>query len=403
MSRRLMIGLSAGSNAMGVDATLVQAEGAGFGLSLRPLHALRFPLPRDLRDLIVRLLDEPSATLRHLGWIHRALGETFVAAAQRLAQEARQPLNQAFAIGLSEWTAWHDLEARYPTLLSFGMAECVAEATGLTAIADFPTRDVVCGGMGFGLTPLVDRLLFSDPAEERVLLHIGHAASLVWLPRLGDRRPPIAFQAAPAGMLLDGLMRKMTQGREPCDPGGKNAVQGRCIDDLLERWLALPILQRRPPKAIARDDFGDGFIAQAVALARARGRNLHDILCTATHFVARSVVDAIQRHLPESPGSVLVSGGGVRNGFLWNLIEQGLAPIPMDKIDRHGVPADARKSIAVAGLAAMAIDGATQPIGPSGARRARLVGRFVPGSEENWRRCLEWMAALQSTPRLAAA
>jgi len=402
--RRLFIGLSSGSNACAVDASLVETTGVGAGMALRPLHALHFPLPRDLRDLMLRLTTDLAASFRQLGWVHRALGETYAAAAQRLSQEARVPLSQIFGVGLSEWTPWHDLDARYPTLLSFGMAECIAEATGLSVALDFRTCDVVAGGQGFPLTPIVDRLLFSDPTESRVILHLGHVANVVSLPREGERQGTLAFQAAPAGLLLDGLMRKLTQGRETCDAGGKHAVQGRCIDDLLERWLALPILQRRPPKTIPCEDFGEAFIAQAVSLAKARDRSLHDVLCTATHFVARSIVDAIRKLVPQPPGRVLVSGGGVRNGFLWNLIEQALLPTPLEKTDAHGVPAEVRKPLAVAGLAALAFDGAAANLPAlTGAKRPRTLGRFVPGSDENWRRCLEWMAVRPTLPRLAAA
>lgn len=402
--RRLLIGLSSGSNACSVDAALVEASGIGMSMALRPLHALHLPLPRDLRDLMLRLTTDLAASFRELGWVHRALGESYVAAIQRLVLESRSPLSSIFAVGLGEWTPWHDMDARNPTLLSFGMAECIAETTGLSTAADFRTSDLVAGGQGFPLTPILDRLVFRDRTESRVLLHLGNVATLISIPREDERRAMVAFQAAPAGMLLDGLMRKLTQGRETCDAGGKHAVQGRCIDDLLERWLALPILQRKPPKTISPEDFGEAFITQAVSLAKARERSLHDVLCTATHFVARSIVDAISKHTPVRPSRVLVSGGGVRNGFLWNLIEQGLKPIPLERTDALGVPAEVRKPLAIAGLAALAFDGTASNLPPlTGAKRPRPLGRFVPGSEENWRRCLEWMSANQTLPRLAAA
>jgi anhydro-N-acetylmuramic acid kinase len=402
--RRLLIGLSSGSSAGSVDAALVEASGVGMNAAFRPLHSLRLPLPRDVRELMMRLTSELAGSFRQLGWVHRALGESYVAAIQKLALESRTPLAQVFGVGLSEWTPWHDADARYPTMLSFGMAECIAESTGLSVVADFHQADTAAGGQGVPFVPAVDRLLFGDRSESRVLLHVGHIASLVSLPGDDERRNGAAFQAAPAGLLLDGLMRKLTQGREAFDAGGKHAVQGRCIDDLLERWLALPILQRKPPKMIPPEDFGEAFVSQAVSLAKARDRSLHDVLCTATHFVARSIVDAIRKLIPIQPERVLVSGGGVRNGFLWNLIEQGLRPIPVERTDIHGIPADVRKVTAIAVLAALAFDSvAANSLSLPGSKRARPFGRFVPGTEENWRRCLEWMSARQTLPRLAAA
>src|SRR5262249_10317247 len=145
--------------------------------------------------------------------------------------------------------------------------------------------------------------------------------------------------------------------RETFDPGGKHAVQGCCMEPLLERWLSHPIIQRRPPRTIALQAFGDEFAAQAVQQAQQLQGGPHDLLCTATHFAARCVSQALTRYLPEPPARVLVSGGGVRNGFLWKLLEQQLPGLPLERIDAHGVPAGARKAVAFAGLAALTLDG----------------------------------------------
>src|SRR5262249_55684199 len=151
----------------------------------------------------------------------------------------------------------------------------------------------------------------------------------------------------------DGLMRQLTGGREAFDPGGKHAVQGRCLETLLGRWLAHPYLQRRPPKSLSRHTFGEGVAAQALEQARQMHWGLHDLLCTATHFVAQGITDAVRRFLPANgrPRRVLLSGGGVRNGLLWHLLEQQLGGAPLERVDRLGIPSDARKALGFAMLA----------------------------------------------------
>ena len=63
------------------------------------------------------------------------------------------------------------------------------------------------------------------------------------------------------------------------------------------------------------------FAAQAVVQWREAGGTLHDLMCTATHFVARAVAHAVGRHLAEAPiDRVLLSGGGTRNVLLWGLL-----------------------------------------------------------------------------------
>jgi anhydro-N-acetylmuramic acid kinase len=129
---------------------------------------------------------------------------------------------------------------------------------------------------------------------------------------------------------------------------------------------------------------------------------LHDVLCTATHFVAQCVGQALERFVPEKPSRVLLSGGGVRNGLLWKLLEGRLPGLPLERIDRFGVPSAARKAVAFAGLAALTLDGVPANLTTAtGASGSRLLGSITPGSPANWARCLAWMNAL-AAPLLAA-
>src|SRR5262249_31585454 len=134
----------------------------------------------------------------------------------------------------------------------------------------------------------------------------------------GGRLPEmIAFEASPCSLLLDTLMWHLTNGREMHDFGGKHAVQGRCLEPLLQSWLDHPFLQRRPPRSVNRHQFNEEFVVRVVQQARELQGTLHDLLCTATHFVARGLTEAVKRFLPSLAfDRFLLSGGGVRNGFL---------------------------------------------------------------------------------------
>jgi anhydro-N-acetylmuramic acid kinase len=280
------------------------------------------------------------------------------------------------------------------------MAAVVAERCGVTVVGDFRARDLAAGGLGAPLAALPDFLLFRHEREGRVLLHLGGAARVVFLPA-GCRLPEVvAFEACPCNLLLDALMRRLTGGRESYDAGGKHAVQGRCLEPLLQSWLSHPLLQRRPPRSLPRHVFGEEFVAQAVQQARQLNGGLHDLLCTATHLAARGVTAALKRFLPSEKkvDRVLVSGGGGRNGLLWRLIEQQLEGVPMDRTDAAGAPAAGREAVTAALLAALTVDGAPANLpSATGAAGSRLLGSLTPGAPDNWARCLAWMAA-QAVP-----
>jgi anhydro-N-acetylmuramic acid kinase len=196
-------------------------------------------------------------------------------------------------------------------------------------------------------------------------------------------------------------MRHLTNGREHYDAGGRHAVQGKCLESLLQAWLTHPYFQRRPPKSLPCNLFGEEFASQAVQQTRQINGSLHDLLCTSTHFVARGITSAVERFHPAPQGieRIFLSGGGVRNGLLWRLLEQQFGSIAMERIDALGVPAHGRKAMSLGMLAALTLDGVPGNLpSATGAAGARLLGSLTPGSSSNWARALNWMAAQVSLP-----
>jgi anhydro-N-acetylmuramic acid kinase len=411
MTARWIIGLASGSSADGVDAALVEIEGVGLEMRARLMQALHQPYGIDLRELIRRAGAAQPGELggvRQIALLHRLLGETFTAAARMVADHASLSLKKVQCIACPGQTVWHDVEGRFPSTLALGMASVVAERLGVTTVSDFRARDLAAGGQGIPLETLTDYLIFRHPQEHRLLIHLGGLARVVYLPANCKINEILGFEASPCNLLLDTLMRHLTNGRESYDAGGKHAVQGKCLEALVQNWLAHPWLQRRPPKSLSRQQFEDDFAAQAIHQARQIQGSLHDLLCTATHFVARSITGALKRFLPAQPRPtrVLLSGGGVRNGLLWHLLQQqitdsfraGASVAPLGKTDEVGIPAQICKAMSFALLAALTVDGVAGNVpAATGAAGSRLLGSLTPGSSTNWARCLAWMAA-QTAP-----
>jgi anhydro-N-acetylmuramic acid kinase len=405
MPPRWIIGLASGSSADGVDAALAEVDGAGLDLRLLQVQGLHQPYGADLRELLRRLSGPAPVEVRLVSRLHRLLGETFAAAARTVADQASLSLQKVQCIGCPGHTAWHDTEGRFPSTLAVGMAAVVAERCGVSTVSDFHARDLAAGGQGVPLAALTDYLLFRHPREGRVLVHLGGLARIVFLPAAGRLPDVVGFQAGPSNLLLDTLMRQLTGGREPYDPGGRHAVQGVCLEPLVQAWLAHPYFQRRPPKSLPRHLFGEEFAARALEEVRGAGGSLHDLLCSATHFVARGITGAVRRLLPAGAAvhRVLLSGGGVRNGLLWHLLEQQLAGTPLGRTDEAGVPGDLRKALSFGLLAALTVDGVPANVpSATGAAGSRLLGSLTPGSSVHWARLVAWMAS-QTTPPLPLA
>jgi anhydro-N-acetylmuramic acid kinase len=206
--------------------------------------------------------------------------------------------------------------------------------------------------------------------------------------------------------MFDALVYHGTRGKESIDPGGKKAVQGRCLEPLLARWLEHPYLARTPPKTFHPDAFGRSFLLAAFDAARQLSAGLPDLLCTATHFAARAIGDAAKQAWPATSAArkVIVTGGGVRNGFLWQLVAQQF-PEGIARSEVVGVAPLARNAAAAGILAALTCDGVAGNLSVlTGATGGRLLGQFVPGDGRNWVRVAAWVAdQMGEYPRMTRA
>jgi anhydro-N-acetylmuramic acid kinase len=397
--QRWIIGLASGSGGGGIDAALLELRGVGLDARVQQMHALCQPFPPELRQLVQSACG-PCGDVGQVSRVHRLLGETFAGAARAVADSALISLQKVFCVGCLGHVAGHEPEGRFPATLSLGMAAIVSERLGVTTLSDFRERDLAAGGLGAPLSALPDLMLFRHATEARVVLHLGATARLTYLPPAARWQDVIAFEAVPCGLLLDALVRQLTNGREGFDAGGKHAVQGRLVEPLLASWLEHPALSRRPPRSLPGQAVADVFVRQALADARARGYGLHDLLCTATHLVARGIGGARERFLP--PGCrvdrALLAGGGVRNGFLWHLIQQQLGA-PLARADEAGIPAERLEAVGAGLLAALTLDGVPgNSPAVTGAAGPRLLGSLTPGSSASWARCVHWMSGRLPAP-----
>ncbi|MDY3559643.1 anhydro-N-acetylmuramic acid kinase [Gemmata sp. JC673] len=384
---RTLIGLSVGSGLEGVDAAAVRADGLGLGLALRVVAAPRVAFPPGVRDAFRAAHGAPAPLAPE---VVRTAAETLVFAARQALTRAAVSPRDAFAIGFLEPT-----RPAAPVAVRWAeVAERVAEQTGVTVLHGFADRDRAAGGAGRPVTAVADYILFRDPTESRLLVHLGAVSQVFLLPAGGTIPTAFGGEPGPGNQLLDQILFHGTKGREFSDLGGKHAVQGRCLEPLLARWADHPHLTRALPKTVHPEAFGRSFLLAAFESARLLGGGLPDLLCTATHLAARAIGAACRApHMrPDGPRRVLLTGGGVRNGFLWQLVAKQFAG-SVERADAAGVPALARNAAAAAVLAALTCDGVPGNLPLlTGAAGGRLLGQISPGDGRNWARCSAWLA-----------
>lgn len=389
------IGLMSGTSVDGVDVAIVEIDGHAAAATVRLLAFETVPYPDPVRAELLALYDDPSNAVARLCSLNVVVGECFAVAAVEVAEHAGIDLATVEVIGSHGQTVWHQpapdpaWPLSTPSTLQIGEASVIAARTGAPVMADFRVADMAVGGHGAPLAPYFDWAVLTDPVKRRCVQNIGGIGNLTWLPPGGAVEDVIAFDTGPGNILIDGLVTRLTSGRQTYDRDGLIAAAGAPIPGMVDHLLEDPYLGDPPPKTTGREYYGatqvrelmaqvgasDGALVDGDAPARQLAR---DLIASATAYTARSVGDAYRRWLPDLPEEVLVNGGGCRNPTLMRLIGEQLPGVPLMATDAVGIDADAKEAMAFALIAHDSLAGYPTNIPrATGAIRAISLGKLT--------------------------
>lgn len=364
----LYLGLMSGTSADGIDAALVQFPATG---GCRFVHGHTHPWEPGLRAELIALGEGGGLdSLDTLGRIDAQIGLRFAEAANALLQASGVDRAQVRAIGSHGQTVRHRPLADPAFTLQLGDASRIAEATGITTVADFRRRDVAAGGQGAPLMPAFHLAMLGDSDEDRAILNLGGIANLTLIARGGT---PLGFDTGPANALMDAWCQQH-QG-VPFDADGAFAASGEVDEALLAQWLAEPWFALPPPKSTGREQF---HLEWALAALGERPLAAADVQATLLELTAATVADALRAHLPEAR-RVLVCGGGVRNPQLLQRLSARLPGVVVESSAVHGLDPDYMEAMGFAWLAQRTLDGLAGNL-PSvtGAQGPRILGAIHP-------------------------
>ena len=354
---RRYVGLMSGTSCDGVDAvacTLRDADPAR-AAALAPEEVVELELeahhhaPYELA-FRERLLALPDARPAELARLHVELGERFAAAAAEALGEAGWWAHEVRAAATPGHTAVHlpPTDGDPGATLALGDGDVIAERLGCPALTEMRARDRAAGGHGAPLVPRADALLLREPGRTRAALNLGGIANVTVVPPVG---PPVAFDTGPANMLLDGALARATGGAQLFDADGALGRAGSVHESWLRETLAADdYLRTPPPKSTGRERYGEAFLDAHWGVLG--GLSLEDLCATLAAYTAASVADAFERHLPQRPDELVVSGGGAFNACLMERLAEALAPVMVhDSVAALGVPVLAREAAAFCVLA----------------------------------------------------
>ena len=368
----LAIGLMSGTSCDGIDAALVRVAGEGYNLSAELLGEQCTPYSEPLKQQILALAEGKAMPAETFGALDQAIGFAFAESALALVQQAGFSSKDIALIGSHGQTVHHQppTDSALGFSLQLGSGTVIAQQTGIPTVSNFRAADMALGGQGAPLVPMIDFMLYSQKDKVLCVQNLGGIGNVTYLP-YQDRDRVLAFDTGPGNMLLDGVVSRLTEGKQTYDQGGIWASQGTVQPERLAELLSDPYLKRVPPKSTGREYFGRAYLERVWAWDLSAA----DLLATLTEWTARSVTDSYHTFLPHQPEEVLLGGGGVHNQYLVARLQDLLHPAKVSSVPH----ADAKEAIAFALLAVLYHAGLPGNLpGVTGARGPALLGTYHP-------------------------
>jgi anhydro-N-acetylmuramic acid kinase len=222
-------------------------------------------------------------------------------------------------------------------------------------VSNFRPADMMAGGQGAPLVPLLDYVLFADRKRGRVLQNIGGIANLTAIPAGAKPDAVIAFDTGPGNMIIDALAQQLYGKR--FDRNGGYAARGCVLGPVLADALGNPYFKLKPPRTAGREQFGREYAAKFLAACRQQSNRPEDALATATALTAETIAQSykafVRRGMRGCAVDYIVSGGGARNATLMAMLAARLEPMGCDLAasEEFGLPAEAKEAAAFALLA----------------------------------------------------
>jgi anhydro-N-acetylmuramic acid kinase len=351
-------GMMSGTSADGIDVAVVRITPRRDKPSLELLAHEAFPYPKALRGAVLAAMNADSISTAELARLNWRLGMAYADAVEETARRHKFKID---LVGCHGQTLYHQARAeayagrRFACTWQLGEAQAIARRIGVPVVSNFRPADMLAGGQGAPLVPLLDWVYFAYRKRGRVLQNIGGIANLTAVPAGKGADKLIAFDTGPGNMVIDWLAQELFG--KSFDRNGAIAARGTALEPVLKPALGHSYFKLAPPRTAGREQFGKAYAVDFLNKCRRYSKRGEDALATATALTAESIARSYGRFarplMEGNPVDYIVSGGGARNGTLMRMLAARLEPMgcTMRTPEEFGLPAEAKEAAAFALLA----------------------------------------------------
>ena len=343
--RITVLGLNSGTSADGLDLAAIEIDRSRRHYRVRFLAGRTGRYPAELRRMILTLADSELVSAEDLIRVDQALGLFF---GRTAAAFIRHLLKQDIRI---DAVASHGQTIRHlPQLekmagyvvrgsLQLGNLDRISSLTDKLVIGDFRQADIALGGEGAPITVAAMERLFGVPDESRLIVNLGGIANFFFFPARRSRLAAAASDCGPGNSLSDLLSQRLFG--ELFDRGGARAMKGQVCQRLLSLLGREPFFDHKTAST-GREAFGASLAGRIIDYGKKLRLSKADMLATTAEVTVASIADSVQTFVNRDPHlhKLYLTGGGVRNRFFRQRLQELLGGLEVDSIASLGYNPD---------------------------------------------------------------
>lgn len=273
---------------------------------------------------------------------------------RELCRETAFKTEDIEAVGVHGQTVWHAPQDKVASTLQLGSMSALAQELQVAVVGDFRAADIALGGQGAPLVPIFDYGFLKDVNRNIIALNIGGISNVTFLPKNSSLDSVMAFDTGPGNVWIDGAMRQYFG--KNYDEGGNFAREGRSLPRLLAALKEMDFIKKSPPKSTGRELFTTDSLSDFLKKYASPHSPGEDIVRTLTEFTAWSIAENI-RLFGRLDSRLVISGGGVHNSVLIELLKAEMPEAEIIQSDEIGLSSDAKEALCFAYLAYRTLGG----------------------------------------------
>ena len=299
------IGVMSGTSFDGIDISLISSDGKKY---FRPIKSSFFKFSSKIRRKLFEILSNFNENQHKIGLlssIESEITQEYINSIKVFIYKNK--LKKIDLIGIHGQTIFHNPKNKIS--LQLCNSNTLHYELGIKVVSDFRQNDLKFGGEGAPLVPVFHKMLVShlDLKGNIIFINLGGIANLTYVPSRGKLK---AYDTGPGMTLLDQYVYLKKKKR--FDRNGNFSLKGKTNQKVLESVLKDKYFNKKPPKSLDKLYF---------SLRPFKKLNFNDACATISSFTAESVLREISKFRIDK---VVVSGGGIKNRFIFNILKKTL-------------------------------------------------------------------------------